>query len=441
MQRSLFGDDLTDYEIDVIIDSGLARAQWETITRQMAAERASRDTRSWKNRIRQVLKLAGAGAAVLPQLTRLTYNWASKRVKDRTDQKRLRVDEIEPEDPDAKRIKSHGSFANLHSQATMSDSFTQGMGSGNSAGLKETPIDRVKNVERGPRDYQFASLPWAQQELRAVDAWHWDVSYRMTSPYDPQVNWATAVDLNAGSGAATSVTSVTTDLANEGGSSARFFDFYQSLYNYYTVVSAKWHLTFENLCPEPVWVHQLYYNDVLPPVEATNEDIMCWKDAESHYVGSHHLGVGVSTGSVLTNEMIANVPNIEGGGPSGGNPNFNTGNMISSRGISPILKLSGKYSPGDFKRQIRLDSEVENWTLTNANPALPERLLFRVRPICNALDVNDANTYNRPLRFRYTIKIDYLVEFKELKSYLRWPIERQPLYAVITSNAEEDDEP
>ena len=115
--------------------------------------------------------------------------------------------------------------------------------------------------------------------------------------------------------------------------------------------------------------------------------------------------------------------------------------MIANRGPSPILKLSGKYKPGDFKRQIRLDSEVENWTLTNANPALPERLLFRVRPIWNALDTNNIENYNRSIRFRYTIKIDYLVEFKELKSYLRWPIERQPLYAVITSNAEEDDEP
>ena len=45
------------------------------------------------------------------------------------------------------------------------------------------------------------------------------------------------------------------------------------------------------------------------------------------------------------------------------------------------------------------------------------------------------------MNFRYTFRIDYLVEFKELKVGLRWPVERQPITAVVVNNIEEDEEP
>jgi len=318
-------------------------------------------------------------------------------------------------------------------------SFEGGLGSNNAAGLKETPVDAVRDVERGPRDYVFASLPWCQQFLRGGSQWVYDESWRMTSPYDPAIEGAGALDLNGGTGQARAFNPVTTDLANEGGSSARYWDYYASLYNYYHVCGAKWHVTIENLSPEPLWVHMMYYNDVLPPTEATNEDMLCWKDCESHLIGTHYYGANSS--GIVTNEMNPGVANVEGAASAGNTSNFTPGDLIGSRANSPILKLSGSYRPGDFKRQIRLDSEVENWTLTTANPALPERLLLRYRSLWNALDTNNTSNYDRAIRFRYTIKIDYLVEFKELKSYLRWPVERQPLFCAISANAEEDDEP
>ena len=44
------------------------------------------------------------------------------------------------------------------------------------------------------------------------------------------------------------------------------------------------------------------------------------------------------------------------------------------------------------------------------------------------------------MQFRITFQIDYLVEFKELKAGLRWPVERQPVIAAVNTNIEEDEE-
>ena len=63
-------------------------------------------------------------------------------------------------------IKKEASVPNSTREATtgppttMSTGSGDGAGSGNNLGLKETPIDDVINVSRGPPDYTFASLPY-----------------------------------------------------------------------------------------------------------------------------------------------------------------------------------------------------------------------------------------------------------------------------------------
>lgn len=321
--------------------------------------------------------------------------------------------------------------------ASMGD--TSNVGSGNAAGLTETPIDKVRNVERGPQDHVFASLPYVQDIRVSQTTWGFDLGYRMTSPYDPSITLAAAVDNNAGAGAATTQTIVSLDSSDVTATSARWFDFYSTLYNYYHTVGCRYHITIENLKLEPVWCHMMFCNDEIPPTTATNEDIQCWKDVESHYIGAHAFGL-ISAGSIATNEMPANLNNVEGNGTAGNTGNYNSTNHVASRGNSPILKLGGTYRTGDTKRQIHLDSEVENWTAINANPALPERLLLRFKPYWNAIDTNDANTYDRAINLRVKVQLEYLVEFKELKFGLRWPIERQPVICAVNVNVEEDEE-
>ena len=325
------------------------------------------------------------------------------------------------------------------SRLTTAMSGRDGDGSGNDAGLKETPIDPIRNrvVERGPPEWVFASLPYVRDTTQSVTLWSRDISFRMTSPYDPQISDAASLDLNAGTGSAVVVSqNIDPDSAI---TSARWFDYYASLYNYYHTKAARWHMTIENMKTEPLWCHQLYYADEIPPLGATNEDMMCWKDCHSYLIGAAANAVS-TTGVILSNQVNTNQNNIEGNGTAGNTANYAAGDMVAARGKSPILTLSGSYKTGDFNRQIRLDSEVENWTAVTTNPSLPERLLFRFRPVWNGLDTNDAATYDRLMKFRITFRIDYLVEFKELKTGLRWPVERQPLVGVITTNIEEDEE-
>lgn len=352
------------------------------------------------------------------------------------ERKRLRTSEITTlEEQSLLNSQEHAQDARL--QLAMAD----GGGSGNDAGLKETPVDRIgdRQVERGPPEYVFASLPYVRDTTQSQTLWAQDIAFRMTSPYDPQIGNAGSTDLNAGAGSAIQITPV---LVDPDGTPvpARWFDYYASMYNYYHVVGARWHVTIENFKTEPIWVHQMYYADEVPPLGATNEDMMSWKDVKSYVVGAAANAV-TGTGIIVTNHVNTNQNNMEGAGTAGNTPNYTAGEMIASRGASPVITLSGSYRPGQFRRQIRLDSQVENWTDVSTNPALPERLLFRFRPQWNGLDTNDASVYDRLMKYRIITRIDYLVEFKELKSGLRWPVERQPAIVQINTNIEEDDEP
>lgn len=328
---------------------------------------------------------------------------------------------------------------NTQQDANMDGGNSSALGSGNNLGLKETPVDPVGQVTRGPPEFAFASLPYVRDTQFSVTANTYDVAFRMTSPYDPSITLAAASDLNAGAGTANAYLPEASDVSDVTVTSARWYDFYSTLYNYYHVVGAKWHATIENLSNDHLWCHQVYFNDEVPPAGATNEDIMCWSDARSHLVGCHAAAI-YTDGTLYALDRVNNVNNVEGGGTAGVTPNYATGNHIAKRGVSPILTLAGKYSPGQFKRQIHLDSEVENWTGIAANPTLPEKLLLRFKPVWNGLDTNDANSYQRLIKFRINFRIDYLVEFKELKFGLRWPVERQPVIAAVNVNLEEDEE-
>ena len=112
--------------------------------------------------------------------------------------------------------------------------------------------------------------------------------------------------------------------------------------------------------------------------------------------------------------------------------NYETGNHVESRG-STICKFAGEYRTGQFRRDIRLDAEVENWTSTTTNPTLPEKLLIRVKPANEGIALSGTSNYGDDLKYRIRVNIDYLVEFKELKDGLRWPVQRQPVTVTIAN--------
>ena len=77
-----------------------------------------------------------------------------------------------------------------------------GDGSGNQGGLKETPVDDVWNVTRGPPTYTFASLPFEYEGTVNTSRFLSDWVFRMTSAYDPHHQYLIG-DINAGAGTST----------------------------------------------------------------------------------------------------------------------------------------------------------------------------------------------------------------------------------------------
>ena len=335
------------------------------------------------------------------------------------------------------RISNPTSVLNLQ-ETTQAPDMAQpdGKGSGRPAGLSETQVDKVVDVERGIPRYQFASLPWTGiWYAEDSNIQNYDYLFRMTSPYDVVVS-TLKEDKNTGTGVE-KATSGKQDVNDTISNSAMWYDFYKSMYKYYSVVSCKWSMLIENLGNDPIYVHEMYVNDVNPPPEATNEDMLQWNDVNSHYV---HPAAIYTTDSGIKSANYNNGFQTETDARLDVS-NYVEGNQLPSK-LSNTLQLSGQYTPGQNDHEIRLDSEVENWSLCDTNPKLTERLLIRVKPDCTPQRyASGTNNYGRTLRIKYTVKLEYLVEFKELDTKLRWPILRQPIIVTLNEAKTDGNEP
>lgn len=304
-------------------------------------------------------------------------------------------------------------------------------GSGNEHGLKETPVDDPYVVYRGPPDYTFCSLPWKYDALTSFSNYYAvDYTLRMTSPYDCFVSQSTS-DLNASTGS-TNVMTTVSDGSDASPQTARWFSYYAGMYNYYHVISCKYHVFIENDHGEPIWAYLIFHNDTSPPNAATNQDIQCWPDVKYHYLSAPYKAIQ-SSGRAERNDMDI-AENNEAATAQADSDTFETGNHVTSRSGETTCSFVGEYKPGQFKREIRLDSEVENWTSTAANPALTERMTIRIKPQADAIGLNDTTNYGDDMRFRIRFSLNYLVEFKELKDGLRWPVQRQPISVTINNS-------
>jgi hypothetical protein len=312
-----------------------------------------------------------------------------------------------------------------------------GKGSNNTSGLTETPVDQVVDVERGVSSYQFASLPWNAvyfaEETKTTST---DIAFRMTSPYD--VTSARSVtDQNPNTTAVQNEKTISSDASDTTNiNRAMWFDFYAGMYKYYHVVGCKYNILIENMGNEPFWVHKMYCTDRLPPTGASNMDMLGWSDNEPHYV-SPIMGY-VDQNGLKNSQLISGYQTKTKGQDPQANGNYVANQQINSN-KSNILQLSGQYSTGDVTHDIRLDSDVENWTLCTTNPKLREILFLRFKPETSRYRRTDqATDAGRTIRYKLTIKLEYLVEFKELQDALKWPVSYQPLTVNITSATNTD---
>lgn len=335
-----------------------------------------------------------------------------------------------------------GTVSNSQPTATSDSSMpNDGGGSGTDVGLKETPVDDPYVVHRGPPDYTFASLPYMETYNRAwVNMWGIDHAFRMTSVYDPVID-NTVLNLNGVGGNVLVSTPRSPDPDTNRISSVRWYDYYATMYKYYHVLSCRYKIYIENMSNEPLWAHMMFYNDVLPPQLATNEDIMMWTGVRTQYLSPH--AAAVTTDGLITSGFINDLPN---GDPNSRNDEDDNGtaasntyassNMINYNNGKHSCVFAGEYRPGQFKREIINDAQVENWTTVNTNPLLSERLLIRLKPENPALNTaSTTNTSGDSIKYKFNVSLEYLVEFKELDANLRWPVQRQPLTILINSSA------
>lgn len=72
--RSIFGDDLTDHEVEVIVQSGIAEAQWNRIGQQINTYNNAHSARSSRAKLIKLLKAAGALGSTAFTIGKLYYN-------------------------------------------------------------------------------------------------------------------------------------------------------------------------------------------------------------------------------------------------------------------------------------------------------------------------------------------------------------------------------
>ena len=306
----------------------------------------------------------------------------------------------------------------------------------------ETPLDIIKtgwHIFRGPPNYTHVSLPYIyEQHFRNTQINTAEIGFRLTSPYNPHLG-SDLNDNNPGLGTQYIYRSQTyAGDPKDKFDNVQFYDFYASMYNYYSVLSVRYHVTFENLTSEKMYLHVMNFNQEKPPEQATNHDMLLWSGVRSYLSTPHSVFTDEQYGLVQasadgTHHMVEDDTDV-----------VNTGNAktseadwaVSRSRNSAVITFSDQYNAGDYQREIALDGDINTWTATNANPTYPERLLFRVRRYDDATPPSAGNTtvYDTALAFNLKVQIEYLTEFKELKAGLRYPVQRNPLSVTINQD-------
>lgn len=326
-------------------------------------------------------------------------------------------------------------FANLPSPEQRTMDAGNNKGSGNQNGLSETPVDSVTQVFRGPPDFTFCSLPFYDEYTINNDLAVHDLAYRPTSVYDCRVDLNGTVDLNSGAGTTTHYITLPFNSTDASTNKARWFDYYASMYKYYAVIACNYEIYVENQCNDQVWAHLMPVNDVYPPVNATNVDMMQWSSCDSRPLSGRALAI-TNSAKVENAEVQSNEFMDETSGFPGNVVHYESSNHIVNEIGSNATVFKGVYRPGDYKRQIRLDANVENWTAVTTNPTLVERLLLRLKTHWDSnITASDATSRNRSIQTLVRVKMEYLVEFKELKDGLKYPVNDQPMVVTINQNS------
>ena len=292
----------------------------------------------------------------------------------------------------------------------------------------ETEIDPIKqdwHIFRGPPDFTHTSLPAIYVNNADIKVKTFEAGIRLTSPYQPFWN-TTPVDLNAGAGTTTAL-----ELSGTSPFQSQYYGFYSQLYKYYSVISCRYRITAENYGSESIWMHVMKFNQERPPSAASNEDIYLWRGTTSHFMTPHGAFYDTAGGtggdkSETTAYNIDTDTTVVG-------PDTALSRSAVSRRNNAVIVHSGQYNAGDFTREVALDSEISTWTPVNTNPSYPENLLIRFNTDEASTGISDATVRDRYLQVNLRMEVEYLCEFKELVSEVRFPVRRDPITLTFNS--------
>lgn len=422
--RDLFGRDLTEYELEILTNNGVAEEQWARAVEQMEIARAFRDTRGTRAKLRKILKAAGIAAGALGPLIRtFTKPWTSPVGNE----KRGTPDTADERSP--KRLRSQpNSLRNAQALANMSKkdndvemeavqpnqlarASVQTQANIGRAGAQETPI--YKQVPHyGMPNTTTVVLPWTNY-LSVItppnaSSTNVGVKYRMNSVYDifPQSTNSAVGGAAITEGRYTSkytgqstwpATLVNfpiqpTPGANYTTEAPQWRGVWDKFYTYYTVLGCHYKITVHN------------------PRRVIGKDVTIAKGFDSFSVANP--GINYPEGRPI--HEMEYWPGLSW---------HRAKSYANGEDDENYTVIEGYWKPGMVERNVQNDEDVKTWTKVNETPLLTEQMrLFFTN--------GEFNVDSVECGIAMKIQLEYIVQFKDLNVNTMYPAQNQTAFAV-----------
>lgn len=297
---------------------------------------------------------------------------------------------------------------------------SSGGGGGPSAVSKETPISNYPSLSYGLQETHTTILPWngwcsmaiaefanltpVQMKIRMNTVWD---MFNTTLAASPAINTApTANGLygvpfdNDGKRPNQSLALFPETMTAGPNANERpaWRDYWSALYEYYTVLGCEYKITMIN------------------PSTQRGQNIIVGTEFDSY------SGTATSTGNVMPPTYLADALAFKG-------MQWQILETNSPEYNKNVGVISGKYKPGQTRRNIVNDGDVKTWTATGATlPTLKEDLVvnFWRAPLSFYDGGTTGGTAARPWVLNMQIELKYIVQFKDLKQQARYPNRLDP---------------
>lgn len=456
--RSIFGDDLTEYQIEVIVQSGLPQAQWEAISNQINQYQSAHSTQASRYKLIKLLKAAGAAGSTAVALGKAYYN-----------------SKLASQDPSRSTKKLRSGDSSLTSQsARVKQDLKHKVPAKQPHGPDPKPvtavIDNAGNIEpKAPQDKK--STLWFDYTLQNKDSkWLHANDNPQTVPVTlPKAKMAEPESTGPSATAPNQVTPV-----------SNFSNAFEGVPRQYTTI-LPYERTFTSntlsgtagQLNSMVLIRMNSIFDVMksidtyaadPPPADDTMDATAGEFLESPYWRDHwlqfyeywtviecrykiHIYNTMATNkrslSVFHGYSGIQQPPLLAAGTTGADITFDTFRRwkgFQHKTLGPIVAsgtsvhtddhrttISGVYHPGDGTHEIIEDELVETW-IRGANVPKEQNtlcLIFTRGPL------NDSTTSS--VTFDYRVELEYVVQFKDQKSAYAFPTSSTTNFSKIDS--------